>query len=152
MHCSIRSVSPVPTVTKSLDDSKCDYTSLDNSGQDPSKDDITAEDDVKDAVKLQKLFRKLQRQVHSPEHQVQYTSSQNIFSDQSNKIIPRKFDFLGEFYHDKPGNVRKGWPPTKKLSINIDKLELTSTCSLVKSEAGFQTFEPLNLNGNDVKS
>ena len=29
-----------------------------------------AEEDVRDTVRLQKLFRKLQRQVHSPEHQV----------------------------------------------------------------------------------
>ena len=29
-----------------------------------------AEEDVMDTVRLQKLFRKLQRQVHSPEHQV----------------------------------------------------------------------------------
>ena len=35
-----------------------------------------AEEDVMDSVRLQKLFRKLQRQVHSPEHQVviHYTS------------------------------------------------------------------------------
>ena len=29
-----------------------------------------AEEEVRDTVRLQKLFRKLQRQVHSPEHQV----------------------------------------------------------------------------------
>ena len=59
----------VSGVTRSADDSKCDYNSLDDA-HGPSKDDLSAGDDVRDAVKLQKLFRKLQRQVHSPEHQV----------------------------------------------------------------------------------
>ena len=66
-------MSPAPvsvtSVTRSADDSRCDYNSLDD-GQGPSKDDLSAGDDVREAVRLQKLFRKLQRQVHSPEHQV----------------------------------------------------------------------------------
>ena len=64
-----RSVSPDPvSITRSLDDTKCDYSSLDLGAAERGGD--MAEEEVRDTVRLQKLFRKLQRQVHSPEHQV----------------------------------------------------------------------------------
>ena len=67
-----RSVSPDPvssvSITRSLDDTKCDYSSLDLGAAE--RDGDMAEEEVRDTVRLQKLFRKLQRQGHSPEHQV----------------------------------------------------------------------------------
>lgn len=67
-----RSVSPDPvSITRSLDDTKCDYSSLDLGAAERGGD--MAEEEVRDTVRLQKLFRKLQRQVHSPEHQVRLT-------------------------------------------------------------------------------
>ena len=65
----LRSVSPDPvSITRSLDDTKCDYSSLDLGAAERGGD--VAEEEVRDSIRLQKLFRKLQRQVHSPEHQV----------------------------------------------------------------------------------
>ena len=61
----------VPVTTKcSADDSYVDYTSLDASSDGAGAGARMVEDHVRDTVRLQKLFRKLQRQVHSPEHQV----------------------------------------------------------------------------------
>ena len=69
---TFRSVSPDPvSITRSLDDTKCDYSSLDLGAAERGGD--MAEEEVRDTVRLQKLFRKLQRQVHSPEHQVRLT-------------------------------------------------------------------------------
>lgn len=53
-------------LTRSSDDSKCNYSSL-HHGDD--KEDLV-EEDIKDSVRLQKMFRRLQRQIHSPDHQV----------------------------------------------------------------------------------
>lgn len=53
-------------MARSSDDSKCNYWSLQ---QGEAKEDLV-EEDIKDSVRLQKMFRKLQRQIHSPDHQV----------------------------------------------------------------------------------
>ena len=53
-------------MARSSDDSKCNYWSLQ---QGEAKEDLV-EEDIRDSVRLQKMFRKLQRQVHSPDHQV----------------------------------------------------------------------------------
>lgn len=53
-------------MVRSSDDSKCNYWSLQ---QGEAKEDLV-EEDIKETVRLQKMFRKLQRQVHSPDHQV----------------------------------------------------------------------------------
>ena len=74
----LRSISPVPTsitMARSSDDSRCNYSSLDM----VRKTQEMAEDDVRDSVRLQKMFRKLQRQVHSPEHQVSMLGVLNIY-------------------------------------------------------------------------
>ena len=61
----------VPIKTQcAADDSYVDYTSLDASSDGSGAGARMVEDHVRDTVRLQKLFRKLQRQVHSPEHQV----------------------------------------------------------------------------------
>jgi len=63
-----RSISPLPTVTYSTDDTKCNYGSL----YGPAGKENLVENDILDTVRLQKMFRKLQRQIHSPEHQGNY--------------------------------------------------------------------------------
>ena len=63
-----RSVSPLPTIAYSTDDAKCDYGSLFG----PERKEDLVETDIRDTVRLQKMFRKLQRQIHSPEHQVSW--------------------------------------------------------------------------------
>lgn len=80
-----RSVSPDPvSITRSLDDTKCDYSSLDLGAADRGGD--MAEEEVRDTVRLQKLFRKLQRQVHSPEHQVECLESLLQIADRRNRL------------------------------------------------------------------
>jgi len=63
-----RSISPLPTIAYSTDDTKCDYGSLFG----PRDKEDLVETDIRDTVRLQKMFRKLQRQIHSPEHQANY--------------------------------------------------------------------------------
>lgn len=63
-----RSISPLPTIAYSTDDTKCDYGSLFG----PLGKEDLVETGIRDTVRLQKMFRKLQRQIHSPEHQANY--------------------------------------------------------------------------------
>ena len=62
-------------MARSSDDSKCNYWSLQ---QGEAKEDLV-EEDIRDSVRLQKMFRKLQRQVHSPDHQVKVTGMAFFF-------------------------------------------------------------------------
>ena len=61
-----RSITPTPALAYSTDDTKCDYSSLFG----PARKEDLVETDIRDTVRLQKMFRQLQRQIHSPEHQV----------------------------------------------------------------------------------
>jgi len=98
-----RSISPVPTsitMARSSDDSRCNYSSLDM----VRKTQEMAEDDVRDSVRLQKMFRKLQRQVHSPEHQVECLESLLQIADRRNRLQSgrRSFAEPSQRRHDVP--------------------------------------------------